>query len=397
MNQSTKPLIVGGGPTGTGAALFLARAGIATCVIDAAPAPTTLSKALAVNPRTLEILEPTGITQKMLAIGQPIRGGIIRQGRKVVAHLLFEQLHHKYPFMLALSQATTERLLREAFEAAGGRIERGITLSDCRNDGDGVAVDLTNVATGETESVHSPWMLAADGAHSAARRALGVGFPGSTFASPWYLADVPLETTLESDSAHIIFLDAGFLFMLRVIGDDTALTPSKAPLWRVLGNMPQPLNHLVDAAPAGSPIWESSFHISHRINDHLQVGNVYFAGDAAHLHSPVGARGMNLGLEDAYVFSQLAAAGRLDGYEKLRHPVDALVVKRVERVSRMASAQSPILRLVRTALYRFGSRIPFIANQIAHVVTGLDHPLVVDAGKPAEKSVSTRRPHACVS
>ncbi len=397
MSTTNQPLIVGGGPTGTGAALFLARAGIATRVIDAAPAPTTLSKALAVNPRTLEILGPVGVTKKMLGIGQPIRGGIIRQGRKVVAHLLFEKLDSKYPFMLALSQATTERLLREALEAAGGRIERGISMSDCRNDGDSVAVDLTNVATGATESVPCPWLLAADGAHSAARRALGVGFPGSTFPSPWYLADVPLDTTLESDSAHIIFLEDGFLFMLPVVGDDAALTPSKAPLWRVLGNMPQPLDHLIDAAPAGSPIWESSFHISHRINDHLQVGNVYFAGDAAHLHSPVGARGMNLGLEDAFVFSQLAKAGRLDGYEKLRRPVDAMVVKRVERVSRMANAQSPILRLIRTAMYRFGSRIPQVADQIVHVVTGLDHPLVIDAGKPADKSQSSRRPQACVS
>jgi 2-polyprenyl-6-methoxyphenol hydroxylase-like FAD-dependent oxidoreductase len=57
--------------------------------------------------------------------------------------------------------------------------------------------------------------------------------------------------------------------------------------------------------PAGDPIWKSEFHISHRINEHLRVGNVFFAGDAAHIHSPIGARGMNLGLEDAFIFSRL--------------------------------------------------------------------------------------------
>jgi 2-polyprenyl-6-methoxyphenol hydroxylase-like FAD-dependent oxidoreductase len=369
------PLIIGAGPTGTGAALFLARAGIRTRLVDAAATPSTLSKALAVNPRTLDILDPTGVTEKMLSIGRPIRGGIIRRGRKVVAQLLFECLHEKYPFMLALSQATTERLLRESLEAAGGTVERGISLVGCRSRADGVEVELHNETTGATETLHTPWMLAADGAHSTARRLLDVGFPGSTFASPWYLADLPLDTTLEDEFAHVIFTDHGFLFMLPVVGDDSPTIASKAPLWRVLGNMPQPLAQLVDAKPAGPPIWESSFHISHRINDHLQVGQVYFAGDAAHLHSPVGARGMNLGLEDAFVFSELAKSGRLDDYEALRRPVDAGVVRRVELVSRMVIAQSPILRLVRAAMYRFGSQIPFVANRIAHVITGLDHPL----------------------
>lgn len=396
MNQTNHPLIVGGGPTGAGAALFLAQAGIPVRVIDAAPTPTTLSKALAVNPRTLEILEPTGITEKMLAIGEPIRGGIIRRGREIVAHLTFDKLRVKYPFMLALSQATTERLLREALDAAGGRIERGVSMTECANDGDGVQVGLTNVATGAIESIRCPWMLAADGAHSAARRSLGVGFPGSTFESPWYLADVPLDTTLEQDSAHVIFRDDGFLFLLRVVGDDTSLAKSKAPLWRVLGNMPQPLDHLVDATPADAPIWESSFRIAHRINDHMQVGNIYFAGDAAHIHSPVGARGMNLGLEDAYVFSRLAHTGQLGSYEKLRRPVDAAVVKRVERVARMIIAQSPLVRMLRTAMYRFGSHIPFVTNKVVHIVTGLDHPLNVSSDNSAKDLDSARRPHACL-
>jgi 2-polyprenyl-6-methoxyphenol hydroxylase-like FAD-dependent oxidoreductase len=68
----------------------------------------------------------------------------------------------------------------------------------------------------------------------------------------------------------------------------------------VLGNMPDPIAAIdVDAIPAGPAVWESSFHISHRVVEQFQVGGCYFAGDAAHLHSPAGARGMNLGIEDA--------------------------------------------------------------------------------------------------
>lgn len=92
---------------------------------------------IAVNPRTLEILEPTGVTEKMLALGMPMRGVRFSQRSKPAREILFKgQVRHKYPFLLALSQATTERLLAEAFEKAGGRIERRIELIACRNEGE---------------------------------------------------------------------------------------------------------------------------------------------------------------------------------------------------------------------------------------------------------------------
>jgi 2-polyprenyl-6-methoxyphenol hydroxylase-like FAD-dependent oxidoreductase len=90
------------------------------------------------------------------------------------------------------------------------------------------------------------------------------------------------------------------------------------------------LSRLVEAEQAGQPVWESNFHISHRINATLAKGNVYFAGDAAHIHSPVGARGMNLGLENAWVFAYLVKTNQLHKYDRLRRPVDRQVVRRVE-------------------------------------------------------------------
>ena len=108
-----------------GRALVLARKGFRPRIIDSAEQPSEHSKALAVNPRTLEILEPTGITEKMLKIGRRIREVQFRFADKPPTLLSLQQLKHKYPFMLALSQATTERLLNEALEAAGGKVERG--------------------------------------------------------------------------------------------------------------------------------------------------------------------------------------------------------------------------------------------------------------------------------
>jgi 2-polyprenyl-6-methoxyphenol hydroxylase-like FAD-dependent oxidoreductase len=138
VNQSPQPLVVGAGPVGKAAALFLAREGIPTRIIDSVAQPSEHSKALAVNPRTLEILESTGITEKMLKIGHRIRAVPFRFADKPPTLPSLQQLKHKYPFMLALSQATTERLLNEALEAAAGKVERGISLVTCRNAACGV-------------------------------------------------------------------------------------------------------------------------------------------------------------------------------------------------------------------------------------------------------------------
>jgi 2-polyprenyl-6-methoxyphenol hydroxylase-like FAD-dependent oxidoreductase len=371
MAKQDRPLIVGAGPTGKGAALFLARAGIATRVIDVATEPARQSKALAVNPRSLELLEPTGVTEQMLSIGLPMRRARLHNGPQIV-DITFDELPSKYKFMLALSQAVTERLLGEAFEKLGGSVERGIGLVSCRNANDGVTTELKHQATGTTETVECPWLLAADGAHSTTRHALNVAFRGSTFQLPWYLADLPLKTRLQQDVAHAFFVEGGFVFVIRVV-DDESPANAERPIWRVISNRPNPIDRLLEAEPAGAPVWESSFRIAHRINEHLQVGNIYFAGDAAHIHSPIGARGMNLGLEDAWVFAQLASRGELARYESLRKPVDARIVKRIEMISRMVVADSSIVRFVRSLFARWGLKVPAARRLFITTASGLDH------------------------
>ena len=126
MKEEAPPLIVGAGPVGLGAALYLAQAKIETRVIEVAEKPVQESRALAVNPRTLEILESNGITEKMLELGLPIRGVRFSQRGQKPREILFEGIvHHKYPFILGLAKA---------LEEAGGKIERGVELIGCRNE-----------------------------------------------------------------------------------------------------------------------------------------------------------------------------------------------------------------------------------------------------------------------
>ncbi|MGE3172454.1 MAG: FAD-dependent monooxygenase [Planctomycetota bacterium] len=375
-----RPLIAGAGPTGLAAALFLRRAGVPVQLIDARREPAPHSRALAVNPRTLELLEPTGVTAAMLQHGRRIGGACVHRGGRVVARLPFDAVHPRFPFMLALSQAASERLLAAALRAAGGEIERGVALRTCRPDGDGVGVELT-AADGSVTARRAPWLLGADGAHSTVRQQLAVAFAGDTLERQWHLVDVPLRTDLDPDRAHVVLMaGGGFRFLLPVLGDGEAPDrPGDAPLWRVLGDAEDPLAALeadgIRAAAAAPPVWRSSFHIAHRLAASLQRGRVFLAGDAAHLHSPVGARGMNLGVEDAWVFAQLVRRRELDRYDALRRPVDGRVVRRVRTVSRMAQSRSPLLRAGRAALLPLLLRVPFARAFVARTVSGMDHPL----------------------
>ncbi len=105
------------------------------------------------------------------------------------------------------------------------------------------------------------------------------------------------------------------------------------------------------------------------------LGNIYFAGDAAHIHSPMGARGMNLGLEDAWVFAQLVRAGRLSEYDRRRHAVDRRVVRQVKVLSRVIAAESWFPRLVRAVLSPTALKLPFLRGRMLRTLTGLDHEL----------------------
>lgn len=319
----------------------------------------------------------------MLELGQRIQEVRYYSGERYLGALSLRGIHPRYPFMLALSQATTERLLAQALEAAGGGVERGMKMVGCRNLTDGVEADIEPSAGGYRETVHCPWLLAADGSHSTAREQLGIDFAGSSLAGEWYLADAPIKTKLAANQAHIFFLEGGtFLFMIRVV-DPSLERLSEQPIWRIIGDRPDPLSHLVLAEQAGPAIWTSGFHISHRICSTLSVGGVYLAGDAAHIHSPIGARGMNLGIEDAGVFAALARSGRLPDYDRLRRPVDRRVVRQVELMSRIVSSKSWIFGIVRTLLFTRFIKVPFVRSRLLATATGLDHPMpevISDAG-----------------
>ncbi|GAA0902600.1 hypothetical protein GCM10009552_06610 [Rothia nasimurium] len=359
-------LIAGAGPTGLAAALFLVRKGFHPRIVDAATTPAAHSRALAVNPRTLDLLQSTGVTERMLAEGRPARGVCFHENGRQLACVEAERMHPRYG-LLVLSQERSEALLTEALAAEGIVVERGRKASLlCQDDMSArVCLDDSCVGVGHFDAV-----FAADGAHSGFRQKLGIDFPGSAFPETWPLFDIPLDTSLDNRYAHVLFFPDGMMFLLAL--DDS--------VWRVISSLPDPLSRLPSGTTAGSPLWTSNFHIAHRVADRCALGRVALGGDAAHIHSPVGARGMNLGIEDAAAFSLCLSARpdhvaeALATYNSQRHIVHEAVVERIKAVTTVARGGNAALRGLRRAVLPIAAHVPLFRRFALRTVMGLDHP-----------------------
>jgi 2-polyprenyl-6-methoxyphenol hydroxylase-like FAD-dependent oxidoreductase len=234
-------------------------------------------------------------------------------------------------------------------------------------DDDEVRVALNGASDGEQGYAA---VFAADGARSDFRKTLEIGFSGSSYPEPWPLYDVPLDTTLDLDHAHIMFFPDGMIFLLAL----------NQEVWRIISNLPDPLSRLPPGTVASEPLWESSFHIAHRVADRCAIDRIALGGDAAHVHSPVGARGMNLGIEDAAAFAMYftvpgaSPMDALERYHRERHAVHKGVVRRVHAVTSMARSGNPIVTHLRHAVLPWVSRMPALSQKILRTVAGLDHP-----------------------
>jgi 2-polyprenyl-6-methoxyphenol hydroxylase-like FAD-dependent oxidoreductase len=364
-------LIAGAGPTGLAAALFLAHRGVAVRIIDAAREPSTTSKALLVNPRTLEILHDSGVAARVMTEGRRIAGICMHRGGKLVAHIDALKLLPGQP-LISLSQARTEALLTEALERRGVIVERETSLQTLQQDTDRVLMTLRH-ADGREETTTAALALGADGPRSTVRQQLGLAFEGTTLPESWQLWDLALHTTLDPQCAHMVLLPEGFIFMASL----------ENGLWRVVSNGADPLAQLPDHAELGPIAWQSTFRIGHRLASRACVGRVALGGDAAHIHSPLGARGMNLGIEDAWVFAH-CAADALDGslqrmrdYALLREPVHHQVVKKIATMTRVFRGRPAALAAIRNVVAPHVVQLPAVQRLIASTVSGMDHPLRV--------------------
>lgn len=352
-----KILIVGAGPCGLTAALELARHGVSPRIIDKEPGPTPLSKAVGVSPHSLEILEASGVTARLLAKGIRMKGVQARYEGAPLAIIDLSRLPHRFNFLLALPQSETEQIMEQALASLGATVEWNAELTAIRLAGDKVEAELSG-ATGGTFD----YVFAADGARSRVREMLGLGFSGYTHKRTWSIADAMIPDWP--------FPDAMAMASLHRNGDLGFIIPIGPKRFRAVSNTLDPLGHLPGVA--GARITQSdTFHIPVRQADRYQAGGVFLGGDAAHVHSPIGARGMNLGIEDAHAFARRLADGTLDGYTAERHPIGRRWIVLSERMLAAVQSSNPLAIPFRNLAIRTIGRLPGLQKPMMERIAGL--------------------------
>jgi 2-polyprenyl-6-methoxyphenol hydroxylase-like FAD-dependent oxidoreductase len=356
-------LIVGAGPTGLTAALELSRLDIPVRLIDKQLEAATTSRAIGVQARTLELLEQRGLAEEMVGLGNPGLAGSVYGGGKRVFRLDFGHVDSRYAYLLFISQAETERVLRDAIGRQGVTIERGVELVGLSQDA--LTHDPSPVkavlrhADGHLELAQAPWLISAEGAHSVARTTLDLQFEGKTLDEQYALGDLHIDGGLAETDFHIFSSPHGFMGLFpmgggrfRLIASNPISKPEKGtePSLDELQRIYDQRSHIT--ARFHDMSWSSWFRINSRMVPRLKVGRLLLGGDAAHIHSPAGAQGMNTGIQDminlcwklALVLKGTAPAKLLDTYEEDRLPVIRNVLFKTENLTGLIGSENPVVR-----------------------------------------------------
>lgn len=346
-------LIVGAGPAGLTAGLELARRGISATIIDRRAGGSTLSRAVGIVPLSLKLLEPSGVTARLLEEGIQMQAVKFYVGRKSLAAIPLGPSNPRYGYghVLMLPQDQTEAALKDAFTALGGTIRYNTEFESLMEEDGKVTVTLTG---GESETYD--YVIGADGIKSSVRATLDLEFPGHDLGETWSIADVNCTDWANPEDFTLCILPAGGIAVVAPIGVDRCRVISNGP--DALGSLPLPMG-------VTEINREGQFAISVRQVRQYRKGRVFLAGDAAHCHSPVGGRGMNLGIADACELAACLESGDLDRYGHVRHKAGAATISGSERVRKMATAKNPVRRtLFRNAL-RLVGKSRFLQRRLA--------------------------------
>ena len=357
-------LVVGAGPTGLALAAQLRAFGTRFRIVDRLLDRAHESRALGVQARTLEILEQLGLGERLVARGRTTTNIMVHFEDRVAHAQLggFGSADTRFPFILFVSQAETEALLGDHLTSRDVVIERGVELARFDTEADSVRCVLRH-PDGREEDVRTRYLVGCDGAHSTVRHEAGIPFEGGDYLEDFVLGDVEADGPIERDTLHAFAGRRGFAMFFPLGAPTTwrivAVPPADA---RAAADTPHAdalslgdLQQIVDGATSSTlrlrdPAWLTRFHLHHRQTARYRSGRVFLAGDAAHIHSPVGAQGMNTGIQDAWNLGwKLAMVARghadpalLDSYEAERWPVGHLLLRTTDRVftlfSRIMSA-----------------------------------------------------------
>ncbi|MGO1543603.1 MAG: FAD-dependent monooxygenase [Gulosibacter sp.] len=363
-------IIVGAGPTGVWLATELQLQGVQALVLERDNEPTKIVRGLGLHVRSLEMLDQRGILDRFLEAGQTYPVGAQFAG----IHKPAAELDTAHPYILGLRQTEVERLLLEHARERGVEIRYGAEVVDIHEGEESVALEL---ASGER--LEARWVVGCDGGRSTIRKRLGIQFEGESASNEWLLAEFHVSMPADEVAAivnEIRKTNLGFGVGPTGTGTYRGVVPAENVTQQATRPTFEEFTRRVrDVAGtdfgAHSPRWLSRFGDATRIAARYRLGQVLLAGDAAHIHPPLGGQGLNLGLQDAFNLgwklagevNGWAPTGLLDTYESERRPVASDVLDNTR-------AQSELMRLAPgpQAVRRLVSRLMDFPGATRHIM-----------------------------
>lgn len=372
-------IICGGGPTGMMLAAELRLHSVSVLVIERDAEPSPLVRSLGLHPRSIEVLDQRGLLERFLEHGTTYPGAGRFAGIDGPRVMDLDTAHN---YLLGIPQPITDRLLAEHAAELGTEIRRGVEVVGFEQDPDGVTVMLAD----ETR-LRSSWLVGADGGRSLVRKHLGIAFTGEPAKTEWLLGEVHVSASADeiaTVSEEVRKTHKGFGIgpagdgLYRAVVPGARVTEDRAAPPTLAEFRTQLLAYAGTDFGAHSPRSLTRFTDAIRLAEQYRVGRVLLAGDAAHVHPPLGGQGLNLGIQDAFNLGWKLAANvsgwapptLLDTYVSERRSV-------AERVLRLVRAQSELIRAepgpqaVRSLLAELMD-LPDVSRFLAARVAGID-------------------------
>ena len=374
-DKSTEVLIVGAGPAGLMMACQLAIHQVSFRIIDKNESSSKNSGALIIQARSLEIFEQMGIA------GEALKEGIVANkvnfvyhGKKIVSTVIKDigGSFSKFPFLLLLEQSKTEKLLLQFIGERGYFVERGIRFNSLIQEKETTRSEVI-LPDGSIQSIISRYVIAADGTNSTIRNLLNIPFEGKTYPKPIFILDCKAQTGLMPGEISFVFSNssvAGFF-------------PLADSRWRIDSNLPPELESLenitfehieknfhawtkMDFTFQGYE-WFSVAHSHQKYAGSIRFQNCFLIGDSAHIHTPVGAQGMNTGLQDAFNLAWKIAlvtrhkmkAELLDTYSTERLGISKGFARYADVVFKLVTSTNVLVKFFRLSLLRISLKVIF--------------------------------------